>query len=113
MIISALTPTQRKQIESLFCDSAFATDPADYLYELDRHGVVSGRTPINQICIRLGKIRIVNAWHTSAPGDQIVMDAICNTLARATLTNEQAACPVVVAGGEVPAGRLSFQSQED
>lgn len=42
-----LDETQRARIAYLFADAHFGGDPAAYLYELDKRGVVTGRTPIH------------------------------------------------------------------
>lgn len=38
---ASLTPAQRAQVEYLFCDAAFNSDPAAYDYQLDGETVVA------------------------------------------------------------------------
>lgn len=68
---SALSPEQVASIEYLFCDAAFGSDPAAYLYEIDARGQVTGRSTIAGIdgTVRTGRNRRVTGCNLTVQID--------------------------------------------
>lgn len=89
---AALTSAQRGQVDYLFADAHFGTDPAAYEYELNTQGDVNGRTAIQPIHTGRTRARqsapvIVTAIKEVNPTDDMIqlahthMDALAVSIA--------------------------------
>jgi hypothetical protein len=89
---AALTSAQRGQVDYLFADAHFGTDPAAYEYELNTQGDVNGRTAIQPIHTGRTRARqsapvIVTAIEEVNPTDDMIqlslthMDALAASVA--------------------------------
>ncbi|WKZ34857.1 MAG: hypothetical protein QY332_14655 [Anaerolineales bacterium] len=101
MKFEELNDDQKEQVHYLFADDVFQMDPNAYLYELDKHGKVTGRTPIKierttHRARQSPSIKITARKETN-PTDKMIsharmnMDALAASIAQKLFEDESAA----------------------
>jgi hypothetical protein len=102
-----LTGQQKEKVEYLFADAVFGTDPADFLYEIDDKGGISGRRNKStkaQKTLRRARTTQVKVDMVPVPASEITkgmidamnthMDALAADISRNIFNNQ------INAGGE-------------